>query len=172
VEAVVRTTVAALAVGLALLMVGVLAARSTAERSLEPTAEERSAALETVRALLSLTAHLRGSGGDPRFAERIPAAAPVREELQRDAEFTLHLGVLEEARLVQLDVRGVRRVAPGRLEVDTTEYWVTRTLPRGGEAPGTRSDVVLARYVVGRQPGGWVVLDWELAPGVAAPGGS
>jgi hypothetical protein len=163
------TAAVVLAAGLLLLAVAAVQARREAARAEVPTKEEERQAIETVHSMVTLAAHLRGSGGDPRFAERIPASPPVLEALQRELEFARHLGVVEDPELRKFEVGRVRRVRPRVVEVDTREYWVTRQVsaavrPPEAAPPAFRTDIVLTRWSVARQAGGWVVVDWQLAP--------
>lgn len=163
------TAAVVLVAGLLLLAGAAAQARRDAARAEVPTKEEERGAVEAVHSTVTLAAHLRGSGGDPRFAERIPASPEVIEALQRELEFMKHLGVVEDAELKRFEVGRVRRARPRVLEVDTREYWVTRQVSGGvrppeAARPDFRTDVVLTRWTVERQSGGWVVVDWQLAP--------
>ncbi len=159
----VRTTAAlAAAVGLALIGSAAWeAARVPREGAL--TDVERKATAGAVRTFLTMSSHLRGSGGDQRFAERLPADDQVIDEMLAEIEFLRHVGRVEEARLVRADVRDVRAEAEGIASVLTKEYWITREMAtRTPIQPQTRSDVVLARYTVRRDAGGWRVVSWQI----------
>jgi hypothetical protein len=118
--------------------------------------------VETVKLFLRLSAHLQGSGGDPRFAERIPASSEVIEELLANVRFSNRVGRIEESRLQRVDVGEVAPIGTDRVEVATREYWVTRIISAAGSVMETRSDVVTARYVVQRAASGWRVVEWAL----------
>jgi hypothetical protein len=140
---------------------GALALAAAAWNAADPVREERAsgaelgAAVETVRTFVTLASHLRGSGGDERFAERIPAEPGVLAELEADLELGQQLGD-QDARLVHADVKDVRPVARGLVEVRTREYWVTE----GDEAE--RANVLTVRYVLRREWSAWKVADWDL----------
>ena len=51
------------------------------------TDEERKSAADAVHLTLSLMRHLYLSGGDPRFAERMPAARGIVEEILADVRY-------------------------------------------------------------------------------------
>ena len=114
----------------------------------------------------TLTAHLRASGGDPRFADRIPADPPVVAELLSDITVAQHHGLVERAQLVRFEPRAADAVGPELAEVRATEYWVTRSVGAAGEA--VRSDVVAVRYAMRRDAGGWRVADWAFDGGHVA----
>ena len=127
------------------------------------TDADRRGAADAVRLFLTLSAHLRTAGGDPRFAERLPASDEVVDEVLQDITFLRHAAREEEARLVRSEVRDVRGEGDGRATVRTKEYWVTRELTALPPAlPQTYSDVVLARYAVRRETGGWRVESWRI----------
>ncbi len=155
-----RPELVVFAVGACALGVAAWRASSVERRDLEQ--RDRAAAVEAVRAFVSLSAHLRGSGGDRRFAERVPAAPAVVDELVADAKEGRRLGRLDQSRLVQADVRRVREVGLEMVEVTTKEYWVTRD---SSDSSRYRSDVVPVRYVVRREGGAWRVVDWNVEAG-------
>jgi hypothetical protein len=137
------------------------AARARAE-GVAASEPERAAVWDTVHLYLKLVAHLHGSGGDPRFAERLPAAPEVVGEALEDVRFVGHAGRVEEPRLIRAELRDVRREGAERYEVEAREFWVTRSISADGEVLGTRSDVVIGRYAVRRLPGGWKVVAWDV----------
>lgn len=129
-------------------------------------------AAETVRAFLALESHCYGSGGDPRFLERLPATAAVADEIRRDIVYLEHNRRRQVPDLVRLEVVGVERPEAGRAVVRTREYWVVRTEVVGDPA-GTASrtsTVVDATYVVVRSGDEWRVAAWEVsAPPPSGP---
>ena len=163
-EAAVRSAAATLALGLVLLGVAALGARR-GEAAARPTAAEVEGAVAAVRELVTIGNHLAKSGGDTRFAERIPAAPAVVEEILADVAFTRHAGRIEEHQAVQLQVEAVERAEPDGIDVVTKEYWVVRSSPlegmvvppgsargRGpGALPRRARGVALAGRVVGRR---------------------
>lgn len=121
---------------------------------------DRKEAADTVRLYLAIAAHLRGSGGDPRYAERLPADPAIVEGIQREIEYRRHGGHQDEPRLQRLEIREVRAMGAERADVRTKEYWITRDL--AAPDAGARSDVVLARYLLRRDSGAWRVADWDV----------
>jgi hypothetical protein len=155
----VRTALGVLAAGLALLAAAMSEARGA--RALETAWFDdgaRDGAARAAELFASLSAHLRSSGGDPRFTDRIAADPPVVAELLADIAFAQHRGQVERAQLVRCDVRSVKPVGLDLAEVRAKEYWVTRR--EGAAGPSTRSDVVAVRYAMRRDGGGWRVADW------------
>ncbi len=170
-----RTAAAfAAVVGLALIVGAAWDGARVSPRERALTDVERIAAADAVHAYLTMSSHLRSSGGDPRFAERVPADDQVTGELLREIEFLRHVSRVEEPRLVRAEVRDVRAEAEGIANVLTKEYWITRVTARTPFQPETRSDVVLARYTVRRESGGWRVASWQIdmnEAGSVAPAG-
>ena len=136
--------------------------------------EDRRGASEAVGLFLRMTCHLYGTGGDPRFAERIPASPPLVEELLADIAFLRHRHRLQEPRLMRLEVLGVEPAGEDRAEVSTREYWVARTLWMDGsaEAGPTRSDIVRCTYRVFKDGAAWKVWAWEPVEDPLAGGGA
>ncbi len=126
---------------------------------------DRDDAIAAVRSFVSLSSHLRGSGGDERFADRIPADPAVVAELVSEVELSRRLGLHEESRLVRADAREVRHVGPYLVEVRMKEYWVMRSGPGGSDV---RPDVLPVRYLLRRDGGAWKVADWDLELGAEA----
>lgn len=140
-------------------------------------AEEARAAAETVREFLALVAHLHGSGGDPRFRERLPASAPVVDELRAELDYLARNRRVQRPVLQRLEVSAVTSASGGRAEVRTRETWTVHTLwaydGRPAEAP--RPAVLAVKYLLAPAGSGWRVEAWELdfdAPSAApsAPG--
>jgi hypothetical protein len=166
-----RAPAVVLAAGLVLLAAAAVEA-SRARRAeaewLDGTA--RTGAANAAALFASLTGHLRASGGDPRFADRLPADPPVIAELLADIAFVQHRERLENPRLVKFDLRSVEAVGPGLAEVRAREYWITTTQHRGEVS--TRSDAVTVRYAVRRDAGTWRVADWAVADEPAGADGT
>jgi hypothetical protein len=133
-------------------------ARAVPPAALAP--EDQKAAADAVYLFLALGSHLRGTDGDPRYSERLPAAAEVVDEMVGEIRWVRGRGRVEEPRLVRGEVRVVDALGPDEARVRTKEFWVTRELSTPDGAP--RSDVVLAKYVVRRDGSGWRVVDWDL----------
>lgn len=129
-----------------------------------PTAE-RQAATDTVHLLLSLMRHLYLSGGDPRFAERLPAADGLVEEMLEDVAYLGRNHRVEDPELRSFEVLSVEELEEGRLEVETRELWTFRVLwaVSGEEAEPARVRVVYGRYLLERRGAGWQVEGWDFA---------
>ena len=119
-------------------------------------------AAQAVRSFISLSRHLY-AGGDRRFAERLPATEEVTAEILADVAYLRQNRRIQRARLMGLQLLDVRLVVPGRAEVRTKEYWVTRIEDHasGRLTDPVRSEVVYAIYRVSRQSGGWRVVAWD-----------
>lgn len=145
----------------------------------EPAAATRPAetpevreATGTVRRFLSLLSHLHGTGGDPRFAERLPATETIVGEVMADIEFARHRGQREEPELVRLEVARAAPAGEGRVEVHTKEYWVVRAYRlEGEEAVGPAASQILhGKYLVRLDGTVWRVAAWDIeAPPEPAP---
>jgi hypothetical protein len=133
-------------------------------------ASARRGAADTAALFASLSAHLRASGGDRRFAERIAADDAVVSEILADIAFVQHRGRAERPELVKFELGEVKPVAPGLAEVRAREFWVTR-IEDGGRG-STRSDVVPVRYAVRRDGASWRVVDWDIDVGADSPSGT
>ncbi len=134
----------------------------------EPTAElpeaDQKAAADALHLTLELMGHLYRSGGDPRFADRMPASDGVKEEMLADILYLGRQHLLQDTELRRLDVMSVDRLGEGRLELRTRERWRFRVVRADGsgavEPPRTRT--VEAAYLVVRGGSGWRVEGWRL----------
>jgi hypothetical protein len=135
-------------------------------RSIQPEIDEgrQSAAEQTLRQYLALVRHLYESNGDRRFAERLPAAPAVIDELMSDIVYLRHNGRLQEPRLINLEITDLREVSASNFELKTLEYWTVRTffLESGEPSDTARAQVISARYRVEDTRGTWRVAAWEL----------
>lgn len=139
------------------------------EEGAEVSAAERTGMEDAARLFARLSAHLKGSGGDRRFAERIPAAPEVVGDLLDETAFAASLGRIEEPHLQGVEYGKALRVAAGRAQLDAREYWVTRIHSGSGTVLETRSDVISVRYLVEEDRGRWTVIGWNvIVPGGAA----
>lgn len=156
-----RAALVTLALGLALLGAAALGARGAGEVPVFP--EDAEEAVATVREFVTLATHLEKSG-DERFAERLPAAPDLVEEILGGMAFADAAGLAEEPQPVRLQVEAVRTSRPSGVEVHAREYWVVRTsrLREVPLAPRTRADVVRVRYVLEREGGRWRVIAWNV----------
>lgn len=125
-------------------------------------------AADAVHLTLTLMAHLYTSGGDRRFAERMPAADGLIEEMLADIDYLARNHRRQEMNLERLEVTSVEEIAPGRIEIRTREHWSVRFLSIGSD---TETDPPIRRtthgkFLVTRGARGWSVEGWEvLDPG-------
>lgn len=158
-----RAGLAVLLAGLALLGLSAAGALRAPVPARPPTAEERAEAERTVHELLALVRHLHGSGGDPRFAERVPAAPEVVDELLREIAWVRHQGWIEELQLARLELSPAERTEDGALELGAREFWIARRRPVADAAaePRLSSSVLATRYRLEREGGRWRVVEWR-----------
>jgi hypothetical protein len=126
--------------------------------------EERRGAVDAVQLTLSLMRHLYLSGGDPRFAERMPAAPVLVEEMLADVDYLARNHRLQDPLLEHLEVTAVAPLEERTVEVRTREHWrftVTSSADRR-QAEAPRTQVMHARYRVTRGDAGWRVEGWEI----------
>lgn len=152
--------------GVALFCATLIEARSGRDDAAWFDAEAREGAARSGALFASLSAHLRASGGDRRFAERIPGDEAVISEILADIASVQHRGHDERAQLVKFEVLEVKPVAPGLAEVQAREFWVTRS------GASSRSDIVPVRYAVRRDGGSWRVADWRIDLGAGSTAGT
>ena len=130
----------------------------------ETSLQDRDTAEATLREMLALMRHLYSSGGDPRFAERMPASDGLREEILADIEYLARNHRRQDPALMRLEVLDSESLGPGRLELRTREFWQVRFLSVVGGEPTDepRWQIVAGRYLVVRTGRGWQVESWEL----------
>jgi hypothetical protein len=131
---------------------------------IELAEEDREAAESCVSLTLSLMRHLYSSGGDPRFAERIPAAAGIVEEMLVDVDYVTRNHRRQEPELIRLDVESTTPLGENQVEIHTREFWRIhfRWIDGSGESDPPRNQVIRGRYLVVRDGKGWHVEGWEL----------
>lgn len=130
--------------------------------SFRATDTDRRSAAETVHAFRTLAAHWYGTGGDARFGERLPVAPPVLDELRNDIAYVRANGRIETPRLMRIEFLASDVVSESAAVVRTREYWVTEFHWRdGGVSDETRSDLLFARYSLGRDGRRWIVTAWD-----------
>lgn len=123
---------------------------------------ERRAAAETVHAFRTLAAHWYGTGGDARFGQRLPASPQILDELRSDIEYVRVNGRVETPRLMRIEFISSDVTSENDAEVRTREYWITEFhWIGGGVSDETRSDVLFARYRLGRDGARWIVTAWD-----------
>ena len=124
--------------------------------------QERDAIAGTVVTFLGLASHFYGTGGDKRFADRMPAALIVMDEISRDIAYIRHNHRTQEMSLLRVEVLAVDAIATDRAEVRTREFWMTRYFVSGsGATEETRSDIVPAHYRLAREGRTWTVVGWD-----------
>lgn len=141
------------------------------EAAPELSESQRREAAETVYLALSLMQHLYASGGDPRFADRMPVAPALVEEMRSDIDYLRSRHRVQEPSLERLDVTAVEPLGPGRMEIRTREHWWVRTLwaDSGAEAEAAQLQVLERKYLLGGEDGSWRVEGWDMAE-VPLPG--
>lgn len=123
---------------------------------------DRRAASEAVHAFRTLSAHWYATDGDARFGERLPALAPLIEELRGDIAYVRRNGRSEMPRLMRIEFLSSELPSESAAEVTTREYWVTEFhWLGGGESDATRSDLLYARYRLHREGARWIVDAWD-----------
>lgn len=135
------------------------------------TEAQRQGAEQALREFHALSRHLYATGADPRFADRLPAAPPVVQELMADIAYLQHSGMSQEPKLVRLEVVTVRPFGASSLVLDTHEYWVVQLFTAPGHVPvgPPRSEVSWATYRLDFDAGRWRVGAWDLGEPVGEP---
>jgi hypothetical protein len=125
--------------------------------------EDRQGSVLAVELTLDLMRHLYASGGDSRFADRMPTSAGVLEEMLADIDYLSRNRRRQDPKLERLDVEAVEVLETGSVEVRTRELWSIRFLwlDGSGESDPHRVEVVRSRYLVTRGSSGWIVEGWE-----------
>lgn len=125
--------------------------------------EEKGKALETLRQYVTLSAHLYGTVGDPRFADRIPASPEIIEEISSEIAYLRNHRLVEDRVLQRATPLEVQAAGNDRLEVTTREYWIVRRYRLGSSEPEwVESHVAVNQYRLLRdQFGRWNVVGWE-----------
>jgi hypothetical protein len=127
------------------------------------TSQEREGAAKAVYTYLKMSSHFYGSAGDPRFAERIPAAPALLDEARADVAYLRRNRRFQDPVLMKLELGAITPLGGGEVEVETREFWITHTLwlDDGQPAERPRSDIVTCKYRVGLETGEWQVRAWE-----------
>jgi hypothetical protein len=133
--------------------------------------EDRRGSVEAVELILDLMRHLYASGGDSRFADRMPTSEGVLEEMLADIDYLSRNKRRQDPKLERLDVEAVELLETGSVEVRTRELWSIRFiwLDGSGESDPHRVEVVRSRYLVTRGSTGWIVEGWEALGPATAP---
>ena len=129
-------------------------------------------AVAAVRETLVLMRHLYTSGGDVRFAERLPASDGMVREMLDDIEYLHRTRRVQDLALRSLDVQEATPIDLDQVEVRTRELWEIRTtwLDDGSQSDPPRVAVVHGLYRVRRACAGWRVQSWDRISG-PSPGG-
>ena len=134
----------------------------------EPVTEETEVdgkpAADVVHLTLTLMGHLYSNGGDRRFAERIPAADGVIEEMLADIDYLARNHRRQEMSLERLEVTSVETTGPDRIEIRTREYWDVRFLStiEDVETDPPLRQTVHGKFLVALGGRGWRVEGWEV----------
>lgn len=125
---------------------------------------DREAAENSVRLMLSLMRHFYASGGDPRFAERIPAAAGIVDEMMIDVDYLARNHRRQEPELLKLEIESTEPLGKEQAEIHTKEFWRIRFswIDGSGESDPPSHQVIRGRYLLVRDGKGWHVEGWEL----------
>jgi len=134
--------------------------------------QERKQAADAVHMMLTLMRHYYSSGGDPRFAERMPAAEGVLDEMAADVEYLARNHRVQDMELVRLDVTSVDELGRDRVEIRTREHWRVRIrwAAGGSESEAPTFQTVHGKYLVVSGGRGWRVEGWDHAEPAAATG--
>jgi hypothetical protein len=125
---------------------------------------KRKAAADTVHLTLNLMRHLYLSGGDPRFADRMPASDGLKEEMMADITYLSHRHLVQDPDLRRLEVVSIEALSENRLELSTRERWrfTVARADGSGEVEPPRTQWVEAVYLVVRGGAGWQVESWRI----------
>lgn len=142
------------------------------EPAAELTPEDRQDAVQAVELTLDLMRHLYASGGDTRFADRMPTSAGVLEEMLADIDYLTRNRRRQDPKIERVDIKAVELLGTGSVEVRTRELWSIRFLwsDGSGESDPHRVEVVRSRYLVTPGSTGWIVGGWEALGPATAPG--
>ncbi len=126
---------------------------------------ERKAAADTVYEMLTLMEHFYGSGGDRRFAERMPASATVVDEMIEDVQYLGRTHRIQDMSLERLEVTAVEPAREGVMEIRTREFWSIQfhQAVGGGGAEPKHPYLLYRKYLLSRGAGGWTVEGWDLS---------
>jgi hypothetical protein len=134
-----------------------------AESGWQPTEVEAKAMADTLGLYQRLASHLYGSGGDPRFADRIPAAPHLVDEMLGDIEYVKRNHRVQRPELIRMEVLSSEPLRANAVEFRTREYWVTSFFWLTGEESGDPpvSQVLHMKYLITREGQAWQVAGWD-----------
>lgn len=125
--------------------------------------EQRDAATRALEQFVRVANHYYASGGDPRFAERLPASEGVVAEIAADVDYLRKNRRLQDPQLARLEIVSAEALDGGRVELRTREWWYVRTISlvdrRDADAPYAFR--WSGRYLLAPGPQGWRVEGWE-----------
>ncbi len=134
------------------------------DSALSDDAELEAELTNTIQQFVEIARHVYQSGGDARFAERLPASEAVIAELMNEIAYLKKNGRVQLSRLARFEVLEVERVAENRAIVRTAEDWVVYM---ADSRSGARFDPdhlhsVHAEYRLARRGPAWQVAQWDL----------
>jgi hypothetical protein len=153
--------IAALALAGALLF-GVAVLESRVEEPPGPRDAPPEAAA-AVREFITLARHYEASGGDRRFAERLPATEAMVAEIRGGAEWERHLSDSTVLEPVRVDVLSAKLDRAGAATVRTREYLIAHVRIRSGPSGFEEQDRAVVgawEYRLVRAGASWRVADW------------
>jgi hypothetical protein len=120
-------------------------------------------AAEAVRTTLVMMRHLYTSGGDVRFAERMPASDAMVREMLDDIDYLHRNRRVQDPNPRSIDIREAIAIDAEHVEIRTRELWDIRTtwLDGGAKSDPPRITVVHGLYRVRRSSSGWTVQSWD-----------
>ena len=139
---------------------------------LELSEFDRQGAEQAVGMTLAVMRHFYASGGDARYAERLPASDGIIEEMRADIDYLSRNRRRQDPEIKRLEFLTVTPLAEDRVELRTRELWQVRFLwaATGAEAEPPRVQVLHSRYLAVRGPQGWQVEGWAFdEPPAAEP---
>jgi len=134
--------------------------------------DEQKAAADTVHLMLTVIGHLYASSGDERFAERLPAAPGVVEEVLADIDYLTRNHRLQQMTLERLEILSIDPTGAGEVEIRTRERWEVRIqqIDGRGAAEPPRSLTSHGKYLLVTSGRGWRVERWEIDDPASDPG--
>jgi len=128
-----------------------------------PAEVEERAMADTLGLFQRLTSHLYATGGDPRFADRIPAAPHLVDEMLADIEYIKRNHRIQRPELVKIEILSSAPLRENAVEFHTREYWITRFYWLSGEESGDPpvSQILFMKYLVTREGQAWQVSGWD-----------
>jgi len=128
----------------------------------------------SLRETLVVIGHLYGSGGDQRFAERLPISQAILDEVIDDLRYLGRQHLVQEQTLTDLEILDLDPLSEDRVELRTREQWLVRMLSTTSQrAVGpAEAHVSHGRYLLSRGGKGWSVAAWEIVSPAASESAS